>query len=281
MEKTDKRVVLITGCSSGIGRALALALHEKQCRVVATARNLDSISGLKDMGMAAHALDVINTEQSGEVIHTILKEEKRIDILVNNAGYALIGPTIELPKEELALQLETNVIAPITLSTLAAKSMKEKGAGMIVNIGSVSGITTTPFSGAYCASKAALHALSDALRMELAAFGIHVMTVQPGAIRSDFGNAAGKTISRVLKKASWYLPLRSAIEARANASQQDATPADEFARALAEKILSDQPEAVVRLGKMSMKVPMMKKFIPTALLDRMLKKKFGLADSNL
>ena len=272
----NKKVVLITGCSSGIGRALALALHQKQCRVVATARNLDSISDLKDMGMAVHALDVTDAAQSGEVIKTVLTEEKRIDTLVNNAGYALIGPTIELTREELILQLETNMIAPMTLSTLAAPSMKANGSGLIVNIGSISGITTTPFSGAYCASKAALHALSDALRMELASFGIHVMTVQPGAIQSDFGNAAGKTISRVLKSGSWYLPLKAAIEARANASQKDATPADEFAQTLADKMLSDQPGAVVRIGKMRTMMPMMKKFVPTVILDKILKKKFGL-----
>ncbi len=276
MNKIDKKTVFITGCSSGIGRALALALHQKDCRVVATARNLETISDLKAMGMAVHTLDVTDEAQSREVIETVIAEEKRIDILVNNAGYALIGPAIELPRAELLGQFETNVIAPMVLATLAAGSMKKNGSGLIVNIGSVSGITTTPFSGAYCASKAALHALSDALRMELASFGIHVMTVQPGAIQSDFGNAAGKTISRVLKDDSWYLPVKSAIEARANASQNNATPTDEFASALAEKILSDKPEAVVRLGKISTMMPMMKKFIPTSLLDKLLKNKFGL-----
>ncbi|HCY84123.1 MAG TPA: short-chain dehydrogenase [Desulfobacteraceae bacterium] len=271
------KVVLITGCSSGIGRALSIALHERGCRVAATARTLADIEDLERMDMATHCLDVTDPDQGAQVIDAVIAQEGGIDILINNAGYALIGPAIELPRDELIRQLDTNVVAPMTLAAQAARTMKEKGSGMIVNIGSISGITPTPFSGAYCASKAALHALSDALRMELTGFGIHVMTVQPGAIRSDFGNAAGKTIARVLKDTSWYLPMKAAIEARANASQKDATPTDVFASALADHILSDEPDAVVRLGKMSAMIPMMKKWLPTKILDRILKKKFGLA----
>ncbi|MCG8619903.1 MAG: SDR family oxidoreductase [Desulfobacterales bacterium] len=275
--QTQPKVVLITGCSSGIGKALSIALHDRGCRVVATARRPETLADLKAKGMAVYGLDVTDADQAKQVVETVVKDEGGIDILVNNAGYALIGPAIELPRDELIQQFDTNVVAPMVLASLAAESMKEKGQGMIVNIGSISGITTTPFSGAYCASKAALHALSDALRIELSAFGIHVMTVQPGAIQSDFGNAAGKTIARVLTDKSWYLPMKSAIEARANASQEDATPTETFALALADRILSAQPEAVVRLGKMSALLPMMKKWLPIGVLDRILKKKFGLA----
>lgn len=274
----DKKVALITGCSSGIGNALSKALHQKGARVVATARNIDTLADLKAQGMAVHTLDVTNPDQCRQVVDQVVAEEKRIDILVNNAGYALIGPTIELPREELARQFDTNVIAPVTLAGLAAQSMKQTGTGLIVNIGSISGIATTPFSGAYCASKAAIHALSDAMRMELSPFNIHVMTVQAGAIQSDFGNAAARTIDQVLKDDSWYMDRKAAIESRAHTSQIDATPTDEFALALAEKILQTPPPSIVRLGKMSTKLPLMKKFLPTKLLDNMFKKKFGLAD---
>ncbi len=272
----DKKIIFITGCSSGIGKALALALHQRGCRIVATARNLDSISDLKAKGMAVHSLDVTDEAQCQRVVDRVTAEEMRIDILINNAGYGLMGPAIELTKDELARQFETNVIAPMVLAGLAARSMKENHTGLIVNIGSVSGITTTPFSGAYCASKAALHALSEALRMELAPFGIRVMIVQPGAIASEFGNAAGKTV-RVLKSDSWYSPFKSHIQARANASQQNATPAHDFAGQLADQILSHSPRPVVRLGKSSTTIPLIRKLIPTALLDKILKKKFGLS----
>ncbi|WDP89467.1 MAG: SDR family oxidoreductase [Desulfobacter sp.] len=271
-----RKNVLITGCSSGIGRALALALHHRGCEVVATARNLESLSNFKAMGISVHRLDVTKEDQCCRVVEKVEQEGKPIDILVNNAGYGLMGPSIELPGEELANQFATNVIAPVTLARSAARSMKKKGAGLIVNIGSVSGITPTPFSGAYCASKAALHALSDTLRMELTPFGIKVMIVQPGAIQSEFGNAAGKTISRVLKQDSWYLPYAPHIEARANASQQNATPADIFAGKLADEIMSDRPKPVVRLGKASTLMPLLKRLVPLPLLDKILIKKFGL-----
>lgn len=276
MPKTN---VLITGCSSGIGRALATALDQRGCKVMATARNLDSILDLKAAGMATFALDVTDKEQAARVIEQIINEAGGIDILVNNAGYGLMGPALELPETELSAQFNTNVIAPVMMTRLAAQSMKEKGSGLIVNIGSVSGITTTPFSGGYCASKAALHALSDALRMELAPFGIRVMIVQPGAIASEFGNAAGRTVARVLKEDSWYRPYKPHIEARANASQQDATPAQGFAARLADEILQPHPKRVVRIGKGSMLLPLLKRVVPTVVLDKILMKKFGL-DSN-
>jgi len=271
----DKKIAFITGCSSGIGKALALALHQRDCRIVATARNLDSISDLKAKGMAVHSLDVTDEEQCRRIVEKVEDDEKKIDILINNAGYGLMGPAIELPGKELARQFETNVIAPMVLTGLAARSMKRNNAGLIVNIGSVSGITATPFSGAYCASKAALHALSDALRMELTPFGIRVMIVQPGAIQSDFGNTAGKIISRILKKDSWYHPFKAEVEARAKASQKNATPTHEFADQLADQILSDQPRPVVRLGRVSTIMPLLKKLLPTPLLDKILIRQFG------
>ena len=105
-----KKNIFITGCSSGIGRALALTFHKLGCRVIATARRLDSISDLQDMGMVTFCLDVTDKDQSKNVVETVLANEKRIDVLINNAGYALIGPAIELPSEELSMQFETNAI---------------------------------------------------------------------------------------------------------------------------------------------------------------------------
>ncbi len=271
----EKRV-FITGCSSGIGKALAMTFHQMHCRVIATARQTDSISDLKDLGIAVHQLDVTDYARGRQVIDTVLENEKRIDVLINNAGYALIGPGIELPESELAMQFETNVKAPLMLAKAVAPSMKQNKSGMIVNMGSISGIAATPFSGAYCASKAALHSFSDALRMELEVFGIHVMTVQPGAIQSQFGNTAEKSIARVLESTSWYYPVKKAIQARATASQVNATPTRLFARKLAEEILSDTPKAIVRIGKMSRSLPWMKTILPTTILDKMFKDKFGL-----
>lgn len=110
--------------------------------------------------------------------------------------------------------------------------MRENGGGLMINIGSISGLVPTPFAGAYCASKAALHAISDAARMELEPFGIRVITVQPGAVRSGFGASAANKVMNIVTGNSWYFPLREAVVDRANVSQENTMPARQFARKL-------------------------------------------------
>jgi len=269
--------VFITGCSSGIGKALSEEFHQNGFRVISTARRIDSIADLQKKGISTYSLDVTDRDEVNQVISTVLKKEKHIDVLVNNAGYGLIGPTIEIPEEELNMQFQTNVMAPITLAKKVAPSMKEQGHGMIINIGSISGLVTMPFSGAYCASKAALHALSDALRMELASFGIKVISVQPGAIKSNFGETADTISSRILRSDSWYESLENCIKTRAKISQVDATSAEDFSRKLVSVAMAKKPPAIVRIGKKSLILPLLGRLFPTNILDYIFRKKFGLS----
>ncbi len=272
----NKKVVFITGCSTGIGRALCEEFHQCGFRVIATARRLESLKDLQAKGMATHALDVNNKNQITKVIKAVIDQEKRIDILVNNAGYALMGPSIEIPENELILQFQTNVFAALYVTQKIAPVMKEQGNGLILNIGSVSGVTTTPFSGVYCATKAALHSLSDALRMELNIFGINVITVQPGGIQSQFGESAKALVTRMLKPESWYHSMNDSIKLRADTSQDNATPADEFARKLVKAIMVKEPPPIIRIGTMSTIMPLLKKIVPTRTLDKIFKRKFNL-----
>lgn len=272
----SKQVVLITGCSSGIGAALSREFHRKSCHVIATARRIESIEKLRIEGLDTEQLDINNHEEIDRVVASILNDKGRIDLLINNAGYALIGPTVELSNSQLQSQLETNVLSPLALIRAVAPSMKNNGKGTIVNIGSISGVVSTPFSGAYCASKAALHSLSDALRMELLPFGIKVITVQPGGIKSHFGKAASKTASDIFKPDSWYKSVRAGIIGRAEVSQIKATPANIFATDLVNFILKENPPPIIRLGKKSWFLPTMKQLLPTAILDRIFIKKFGI-----
>jgi len=234
------------------------------------------LAEFSDQGMAVHALDVTDTKGIKTVVARVAGDEGGIDILVSNAGYGLMGPSVELPLAAVQHQFDTNIIGVLSMVQAVAPVMKAAGQGIIVNMGSVSGVAVTPFAGAYCASKAALHAFSDAMRMGLAPFGITVVTVQLGAVRSRFGDRAHDELSAVISPDSWYLPVKAAMAARAKASQKGATPADDCAGKLVAEILSPGPGPVVRVGKISRVMPLMKKWLPIRLLDRIFASKFGL-----
>jgi len=256
-------VVLITGSSSGIGKALCREFHRQGFRVVATARRLETIADLKAAGMATLTLDVTQANDIHSVIKAVYETEGQIDVLVNNAGYGLFGPLMDLPQAAIAQQFATNVFAPLQLIQTVAPIMKAQGAGLILNIGSISGILTTPFAGAYGASKAALHRMSDALRVELAPFGIQVVTVQPGAIASNFGDNAQQSTTLASSFESWYAAIADQIHLRATLSQQDATTAAEFAQQLVKQVLTPPLPAEIRIGKQSFRLPFMKRWLPT------------------
>ncbi|MEW5249239.1 SDR family oxidoreductase [Microbulbifer discodermiae] len=270
------RVALITGCSSGIGRELALALHRRGTIVIATARRPESLQELADLGIATEALDVNSPADISRVVHALRAAYGRLDILINNAGYGQMGPLLELDTRTFEHQFHTNVFAPMALIRACTPLMRLARRGIICNIGSVSGVMPTPFSGAYSASKAALHCLSDVLRLELKPFGIRVMTVQPGAIASEFGRHAEVSLRGLLAPDSWYKRQEEAVRARAQLSQQDATLASTLARRLVSELLRKRPPAVVRLGNKSRLLPWMVRWLPRGLRDWIMARRFGL-----
>ncbi len=273
--KSNGGAVLITGCSSGIGRALATEYLARGRRVVATARRPGTLSDLEGPDCLVTALDVTDGESIGTAVDEATDWSGGLDTLVNNAGYGLMGPSAEIEPDDLRRQLETNVVGPMALIRAIVPAMAQRGAGLIVNIGSVSGVVASPFSGAYCASKAALHALTDSLRMELAQFGIAVVSVQPGAVTSSFGDAAATGLDRFAGDDSLYRDAADTIINRARVSQQGGMPASEFARRVVSKLEKSPPPAVIRLAPFSRKLPLLG-FFPTTLRDRILSKKFGL-----
>jgi NAD(P)-dependent dehydrogenase (short-subunit alcohol dehydrogenase family) len=273
-----QRIILITGCSSGIGAAMASEMHRRGHRVYATARRLESLAPLAEQGLATLALDVNDDASIAEVMATVEREEGRLDMLVNNAGFSQVGAVVDLTRDNLRAQYETNVIAPVAMTRsalpLLRASVAASGRAMLVNIGIIVGLFTTPFTGAYCSSKAAVHSLSDALRMELAPFGIQVVTVQPGGVRSAFGDHAEEAIQ--LPQDSVYQPVEQGIRARAQAGQKGATPVQDFIAPVVEDLLRDSPPAIIRGGAGSTKFPLLKKLLPLTVFDRMASKAFGL-----
>lgn len=268
-------VALITGCSSGIGRALAETMRDAGYQVWACARKPADLASLQAAGLRALALDVNDAQAIARALAELHQEAGRLDVLVNNAGYGAMGPLLDAGAAGMRQQFETNVFSLVEL-TRACFTLLRASQGLVVNIGSVSGVLVTPFAGAYCASKAAVTALSDALRMELAPFAIDVMEVQPGAIASPFGNTASQQASEVLREDSPWWPLREAVQARANASQQDATPTEAFARQLLAAIQRKNRPLRVRIGKGSRALPLLAALLPKRLLMRVLQRRFAL-----
>lgn len=270
---------LITGCSSGIGRALADAFKGAGYRVWATARKADDLAALNAAGFIAAELDVNDAEAVARLAERLgqwlAEENASLDVLVNNAGYGAMGPLLDGGVEALQRQFETNVFALVGL-TRALFPLLRASRGLLVNIGSVSGVLVTPFAGAYCASKAAVHALSDALRLELAPFGIQVMEVQPGAIASSFGANASREAEQLIAEDSPWWPIRDGIRARAKASQDHPTPASAFARDLLAAVQKTRRPGLLRLGNGSRALPLLAALLPKALLEKGLKKRFGL-----
>ena len=271
---TAARTVLITGCSSGIGAALAQEFHARGHQVIATARKLDSMAAHAAAGMVTLALDVNNAASIAQAVASVQASHGHIDILVNNAGYGQFGAMMDLSADDLRAQLETNVVSPVTVTQAFLPLLRQGTAPCVAHVSSISGIVTTPFAGIYCASKAALNAIGDAMRMELGPLGIHVVTVQPGGITSNFGNAGHEKVR--LPAASLYQPIARFIEKRAQLSQNGATPANVFAAQVVDDLLASPPPAISRHGAQSTRLPLLKRLLPMRALDRRMQKLFGL-----
>ena len=187
---TTSKAVLITGCSTGIGRAAAEHLAARGHTVYASARRPDSIADLDGKGIKTLALDVTDEASMQAAVKAVEDAEGAVGALVNNAGYSQSGAVESVKLDDVRAQFETNVFGLIRMSQLVLPGMREKGRGRIVNIGSMGGTLTFPGGGIYHATKYAVEAISDAMRFEVKGFGVDVVLIQPGLITSDFAAAA-------------------------------------------------------------------------------------------
>ncbi|KAL6993112.1 hypothetical protein U1Q18_011231 [Sarracenia purpurea var. burkii] len=253
MESDGKPVVLISGCSSGgIGHALARAFAAEKCQVVATSRSMSSMADLEhDAKFFLQELDVVSDESVQRALSNAIEKFGRIDIVVNNAGVPCMGPLAEIPISAIENTFNTNVYGSLRLIQAVVPHMASRKKGTIVNIGSVAALAPGPWAGAYTASKAALHALTDTLRLELKPFGINVVAVVPGAVKSNIGNSAIASHNR-MPEWKLYKQFEDAIRARAYFSQgSKSTPSEEFAKKTVTALLQKNPPPWFSYGEYS------------------------------
>ena len=190
MADNSSKTALVTGASSGIGEATALQLAELGYTVYAAARRVERMSDLADRGIRTASVDVTDDPSMVALVQTIIADTGRIDVLVNNAGYGLYGALEDMPLEEARRQFEVNVFGLARLTQLVLPHMRAQRDGYIVNISSMGGRIWEPLGSWYHASKFAVEGLSDSLRVEVAEFGIKVVIIQPGSIRSEWSGIA-------------------------------------------------------------------------------------------
>lgn len=267
------KTVLITGCSSGIGRATALAFLDEEWEVYATARNPADIETLGERGCDISTLDVTDDEDVERVVSRIVDEHGRIDCLVNNAGYAQFGPVEDVPVDRVHDQFDVNVYGPHRLTRAVLPHMREQEEGTIVNVSSVAGRLAIPGGGVYCASKFALEAMSDALRVEVEEHGVDVVLIEPGPVDTQFDQRAAAEVDGELDRSGAYDSFYKAFDdsqAVSGGGFWEETP-ERVAEDVLNAASATKPAARYPVGTVA-RVGVLARFVPDSLRD----KAFGL-----
>jgi NAD(P)-dependent dehydrogenase (short-subunit alcohol dehydrogenase family) len=216
------RVVIVTGASSGIGEATALRLHDAGFVVYAGARRTDRMSGLAERGITVAALDVTDDASMVAFVDRVLAEHGRVDVLINNAGYGSYGAVEDVPLDEGKRQMEVNLFGLARMSQLVIPPMRTAGSGRILNVASMGGHFGEPLGAWYHASKYAVEGFSDSLRLELAEFGIDVILIEPGPIRTAWGPGAFASAERYSGTGAYAGQVRAMKQLYAQAERRGA-----------------------------------------------------------
>ena len=265
-----KKVALITGASSGMGKSTAEILHKQGYTVYGAARRTGEMNDLKQKGIGVLALDLTDDTSITTVANTLLEKEGRIDILINNAGYGSYGAVEDVPLEEARRQFEVNLFGMARLTQLILPTMRRQKSGRIVNISSMGGKIYTPMGAWYHATKHALEGWSDCLRLELKPFGIQVVVVEPGGIKTPWGTIAAEN----LKKTSGQGPYADMAN-KAAATTQEAysgnrlTSVDVLGKTIAKAATDPKPKTRYVKGFMAKPAITIRKWFGDRFFDKM------------
>ena len=265
------KAVLITGCSSGIGRAIAERLAAGGHRVYATARRPESIAPLAERGCETLALDVTDDDSMRAAVARVEEAEGAVGVLVNNAGYGQSGAIEATPIAAVRRNFETNLFGYIRMAQLVLPGMRRQGFGRIVNMSSVAGRVTMPGSGPYSATKFAIEAMSDALRFEVRGFGVDVALIEPGPIRTAFTSTANAGMPDADGAYAEYHAAVAKADAEADQSKLLAGDPEDVAKAVERAITARRPHARYRVTVPARLLPAMRRVLSDRAFDAFLR----------
>ncbi|WP_392544119.1 oxidoreductase [Oryzobacter telluris] len=271
--------VLVTGCSSGIGKATVEALLAGGHTVWATARRPETLADLAAKGARTTALDVTDESSMAAAVAEVVAEHGRVGTLVNNAGYGEYGAVEEVEIDKVRAMFETNVFGLARMCQLVLPSMRSAGSGRIINIGSMGGRFTFPMGGYYHATKYAVEALTDALRIEVKPFGVEVVVIEPGVTRSGFVGTASSSDGLGGSEGSPYAEMRASVH-RANNEAYDnrlmSVSSESVAQVVVKAVEADRPQTRYLLTPAAKAMVVARTLGGDRVWDRMMKQQFGL-----
>jgi NAD(P)-dependent dehydrogenase (short-subunit alcohol dehydrogenase family) len=274
-----KQTILITGATSGIGRDAAVYLASRGHRVFACGRNERALAELRaEDGITALALDVTSPASIAAAKAEVdrLTDGAGVDVLINNAGYGLMGPLEMLSDDDVRAQFETNVFGLLAVTRAFLPAMRERRSGRILNVSSVGGRITFPLGGAYHATKYAVEAMSDALRMEVRQFGIEVVLIEPGYIKTGFTSTSVSLLERYKDGGSPYAAVLAQADGIEGKLERFAAEPRAVSRAIERAITSRRPRARYVAPWINAFGPWFRQWMPTRLLDWVLRRATGL-----
>ena len=266
------KVILITGASSGMGKVTARTLIEEGHVVYGAARRVEKMQDLVKLGGHAISMDITDDAQVKVAVDRVMSEQGRIDVLINNAGYAVYGAVEQVPLADARRQFDVNLFGLASLTQKILPHMRTQKSGHIINITSIGGKVYTPLGAWYHATKHALEGWSDSLRVELAAFGIHVTIVEPGAIETEFSDVMSKPMIE-LSTGGPYESLAKSIEI-GNKKYYNGSPSNSpqvIANVISKAIKSSNPKTRYVAGNMAKTTLFMRRWLSDRAFDKMLK----------
>lgn len=265
------KVVLITGGSSGIGKAIGEFLFHKGFTVYGTSRNPEKIT---NSVFPLIALDVRNTESIADAVEKVISISKRIDVVINNAGVGITGPIEEIPTDEIKNNFETNFFGPIEVIKAVLPQMREQNSGLIINITSIAGYMGLPYRGVYSASKGALEIITESISMEVKNFGINVVNVAPGDFATNI--ASGRYHAPVIQGSSYEISYGNTLKQMDEHVDSGSNP-DEMAMAIYRIINDKNPKIHYKVGAFMQKFSIvLKRILPDRIYEKMLMNHYGL-----